>query len=144
MLKYFEIMLNIFEFSRVKENVESWLIYGNEMSIKFLDRDNKTKRSSRPEMFCENTCARGASQMSQEKTSARVSFLIKLQTWGQLFKYSCRPTSLKKRPWHRCFRVNFVKFVRTPFTQNTSGRLLENELSDSFFVWLFETLVREK
>ena len=22
---------------------------------------------------------------------------------------------LKKRPWHRCFPVNFVKFVRTPF-----------------------------
>ena len=26
MLKYFEIMLNIFEFSRVKENVESWFM----------------------------------------------------------------------------------------------------------------------
>ena len=30
----------------------------------------------------------------------------------------------KKRPWHRCFSVNFVKFLRTPFLQNTSGRLL--------------------
>ena len=29
-----------------------------------------------------------------------------------------------KRLWHRCFPVNFVKFVRTPFLQNTSGRLL--------------------
>ena len=26
--------------------------------------------------------------------------------------------------WHRCFPVNFVKFLRTPFLQNTSGRLL--------------------
>ena len=36
-----------------------------------------------------------------------------------------RPASLlKKRPWHRCFPVNFAKFLRTPFLQNTSGRLL--------------------
>ena len=33
-------------------------------------------------------------------------------------------TLLKKRLWHRCFLVNFVKFLRTPFLQNTSGRLL--------------------
>ena len=30
-------------------------------------------------------------------------------------------TSLKKRLWHGCFPVNFVKFLRTPFLQNTSG-----------------------
>ena len=29
----------------------------------------------------------------------------------------------------RCFRVNFVKFLRTPFLQNTSGRLLVNTYS---------------
>ena len=33
-------------------------------------------------------------------------------------------TFLKKRPWHRCFPVSFAKFLRTPFLQNTSGRLL--------------------
>ena len=33
-------------------------------------------------------------------------------------------TLLKKSLWHRCFPVNFVKFLRTPFLQNTSGRLL--------------------
>ena len=33
-------------------------------------------------------------------------------------------TLLKKRLWHRCFPVNFVKFLRTPFLQNTSERLL--------------------
>ena len=32
-------------------------------------------------------------------------------------------TLLKKRLWHRCFLVNFAKFSRTPFLQNTSGRL---------------------
>ena len=33
-------------------------------------------------------------------------------------------TSLKRRLWRRCFPVNFVKFLRTPFLQNTSRRLL--------------------
>ena len=47
------------------------------------------------------------SQNSQENTCARVSFLIKLQP---------KPAALlKKRLWHRCFPVNFVKFLRTPF-----------------------------
>ena len=31
---------------------------------------------------------------------------------------------LCQRLWHRCFPVNFMKFLRTPFLQNTSGRLL--------------------
>ena len=33
-------------------------------------------------------------------------------------------TLLKKRLWLMCFPVNFVKFLRTRFLQNTSGRLL--------------------
>ena len=44
------------------------------------------------------------SQNSQENAYARVSFL-------------------KKRLWHRCFPVNFSKFLRTPFLRNTSGQL---------------------
>ena len=32
-------------------------------------------------------------------------------------------TLLKNRLWHRCFSVNSVKFLKTPFLQNTSGRL---------------------
>ena len=30
-------------------------------------------------------------------------------------------TSLKKRLWHKCFPVNFPKFLSTTFIQNTSG-----------------------
>ena len=30
----------------------------------------------------------------------------------------------KKRPCHRCFPLNFAEFLRTPFLQNVSGRLL--------------------
>ena len=43
-------------------------------------------------------------------------------------KHLCqRPaTLLKKRLWHRCFPVNFAKFLRTPFLRNTSGLLLPN------------------
>ena len=33
-------------------------------------------------------------------------------------------TLLKKRLWHRCFPVNFAKFRRTSFSQNTSGWLV--------------------
>ena len=48
-------------------------------------------------------------QNSQENTRARVSFLIKLQARP-------RPaTLLKKKLWHRCFPVNFAKFLRTTF-----------------------------
>ena len=55
-------------------------------------------------------------QNSQEKTCARVSFLIKLQASG------LKPaTLLKKRLWHRFFPVNFVKFQEHLFLQNTSG-----------------------
>ena len=45
---------------------------------------------------------------------------------------SLRPaTLLKKRLWHRCFPVTFVKFLTTPFLQNTSGRLLlQNSVND--------------
>ena len=48
-------------------------------------------------------------QNSQENICARVSLLIKLLL-------GLRPATLsKKRLWHRCFPVNFAKFLRTPF-----------------------------
>ena len=48
------------------------------------------------------------SQKRQENTCARASFLRVA-------------TSLKKKLWHRYFSVNFVKFLRTSFLENTSG-----------------------
>ena len=48
------------------------------------------------------------SQKRQENTCARASFLR-------------AATSLKKKLWHRYFSVNFVKFLRTSFLENTSG-----------------------
>ena len=42
-----------------------------------------------------------------------------------LFFNKVKPaTLLKKRLWYKCFPVNFAKFLRTYFSQNTSGRLL--------------------
>ena len=70
------------------------------------------------------------SQNSQENTCVRASCLIKLQA---------RPATLpKKRLWRRCFPANFVKYLRTPFLQNTSGRLLLhiNTSNHTFLVFL--------
>ena len=53
---------------------------------------------------------------SQENTFARVAFLIKLQAWSA--------TLLKKRPRHRCFRLNLSKFLKTPFVIEHLSRLL--------------------
>ena len=62
------------------------------------------------------------------------------QLWQSLFfnkVAGLRPaTLLKKRPWHSCFSVNFVKFLRTPFLQNTSGRLLGDTLRRSLKIVL--------
>ena len=44
-------------------------------------------------------------------------------------------TLLKKRLWHRCFPMNFVTFLRTPFLQNTSGDRSVSQLSFENF-WL--------
>ena len=39
----------------------------------------------------------------------------------------------KERHWQRCFLVNFVKFLRTPFLENTSGWLLLSLWEDRTF-----------
>ena len=48
---------------------------------------NSNFRSSRPEVFCKKV----------------------------LLKISQNSTLFKKRPWHRCFPVNFAEFLTTPF-----------------------------
>ena len=49
-------------------------------------------------------------------------------------------TLLKKRLWHRFFPMDFVKFLKIPFLQNTSGRLLlhftfDRTLIKKLMVW---------
>ena len=47
-------------------------------------------------------------------------------------------TILEKRFWHRCFPVNFVKFSRISFLQNTVGWLLLEKTSWSLYGALFQ------
>ena len=55
-----------------------------------------------------------ALQNSQENICGRVFFFNQVA--------DLRPTTwLKKRPWHKCFPVNFAKFLRTHFLYNTYG-----------------------
>ena len=53
------------------------------------------------------------------------------------FKLQAPTTLLKKRIWHRCFPVNFVKFSRTTFSQNTPGHSFWNleQLQLAAFDW---------
>ena len=73
-------------------------------------------------------------QNSQENTCARVSFLINLQTL------------LKKRLWDRCFPVNFVKFLRTPFLKEhlwTTVSVMRQWI-DEFIICMNDTVVLQR
>ena len=49
----------------------------------------------------------------------RISLIfLSFLAWNRSFMPA---TLLKKRLWHRCFPVNFAKFLRTSFLQNTFG-----------------------
>ena len=75
--------------------------------------DSQKARSSHRRCSVEKVFL-GISQRSQENTCVRVSFFSGL-----------RPaTLLTNKLWHRCFSVNFVNFLRTPFLENSSGLLL--------------------
>ena len=76
------------------------------------------------------------SQNSQENTCARVSFIIKMQVWPA--------TLLKKRLWHRCLPVNFVKSLRTPYLQNTCGGCFWFFLIGPWFIRIFRLWNFEK
>ena len=70
-------------------------------------------RSSRPEVFCKKCVLRNFAKFTGKHLRQ------------SLFFNTLPPAIiLKKRLWHRCFPVNFAKFQRTPFLQNTSERLL--------------------
>ena len=62
-----------------------------------------------PEVFCKKDVLRNFAKFNGKHLCQRPAIL------------------LKERRWHRCFHVNFSKFLRTPFLQNTSGRLEGSE-----------------
>ena len=69
-------------------------------------RENITSLNQLCSSVLKKDALRNSTKFTGKQLRARVSFL------------------LKKRLWNRCFPVNFVKFLRTTFSQNTSGRLL--------------------
>ena len=86
-------------------------------------------RSSPPEVFYKKGDLRNFTN-SQENTCARASLLIKLQTRPQGLQGLRPETLLKKRPWRRCFPVNFKKFLKkTFFTEHLQWVLLKVMIS---------------
>ena len=96
----------------------------------FIIRKNGWKSTSMGKAcFIVNTVRSSHRRSSVKKGVLRNSTKFTGKHLGHSFFFNkvaaLRPaTLLKKRLWHRCFPVNFAKFPRTAFLQNTSGRLL--------------------
>ena len=111
---------------------------------------NRTDASKRQEAlwqcinFCKLILAKGRS--SQRRSSIRKGVLRNFAKFTRkplcqslfLNKVAAlRPeTLLKKRLWHMCFPVNFAKFLRAPFLQNISRRLLLKR-TEKIKKWIF-------
>ena len=81
-------------------------------SLQKIDKNKSFIKKHPPEGLC-------------KKGVLKKSHKIHLKTpvLASLFNRVSGPRSttlLKRRLQHRCFQVNFVKFLRTPFLQNTS------------------------
>ena len=81
----------------------SWGLPVDHLYVKFLQHQKLP-----PGLFCKKRCSKVNFTKFAEKDLCESLFFNKV---GNL-----RPaTLLKKRLWYRCFPVNFVKFLRTPF-----------------------------
>ena len=80
-----------------------WLL----LAITVNNENVNINRSSRTEVFCKKSALRKFAKFTGK------------HRWHSLFfnkVTGLRPaTLLKNRLWHRCFPVNFEKFLRTPF-----------------------------
>ena len=90
-----------FTFFRKKFHLDVWL--DSEYPSTFLIR--VWCRNSPPELFCKKCVLRNFGK-STERQLCQSRFLNKVT--------GLRPVK-KKRLWNRCFPVNFVKFLKTPF-----------------------------
>ena len=73
-------------------------------------------KTSRPEVFCKKGVLENFVKFTGKHLCYSL-FFNKVAGLSLQFYY-------KKKLWHRCFPVNFAKFIRTPFLQNIFGRLL--------------------
>ena len=90
----------------VKKNSKHFYVpFYRKSSSKFISR------SSRPEVFCKKSILRNFAKFTGKQLCQSLFFnnVAGLRL----------ATSLKKRLWRRCFPVNFVKFLRTPFFHRT-------------------------
>ena len=72
-----------------------------------------TTRSSRPEVFCKNGTLENKTKFTGKHLCQGIFFTkVSGLKPGTLFK---------KKLWHRCFPVNFARFLGTPFLLNISG-----------------------
>ena len=82
-------------------------------------------KSSRQEVFCKKVVLKNF-----------FKFTVKHLCHGLFFNKvaGLRPaTLLKKRLWHRCFPVNFAKFLRTPFLIEHLPWLLLNLFQKTYY-----------
>ena len=89
-------------------------------------------RSSHPEVFCKKGVLRNFAKLIG-KYLCQSFFFNKVAGLGPA-------TLLKKRLWHRCFPVNFAKFLRTPFLTEYSGHLRKEQSQLTCSVSTIKTL----
>ena len=78
-----------------------------------------------PNFLVWKICGNAQFPQSFGRLASRFIYNLSLNQYSRNAPPYLRPaTLLKKRLWYRCFPVNFAKFPRTTFLQNTSGRLL--------------------
>ena len=110
----FLIRLHSSTFVYTRQHLSRLVIYFH-VSIDFSTK-KEISRSSRPEVSCKKGVLRNFPKFTGKHLSQSL-FFNKVA--------GLKPaTLLKKRLWHRCFPMKFVKFFRTPFLQNIFGRLL--------------------
>ena len=80
-------------------------------------------RCSRPEVFCEKDILRNFAKFTGKHLCQRFFF-------NKVVGFRLA-TLLKNSLWHRCFPVNFVKFLRTPFLKKHLRWLLLEILKNS-------------
>ena len=103
-------------------NKVSLLLSGQQKSID-SPLDIWNFRSSRPEVFCKNSVLRNFQKFTED--------LCKSPFFNKVADLRST-TLLKKKLWHRCFSVNFVKFPRTLFYIELLGCCFWNLLKVQF------------
>ena len=83
-------------------------------------------RSSHPEVFCKKIVLENFGKFSGKHLCESLCF-----NEVAAFYYA---TLFKRRLQHRCFPVKFRKFLRAPFCQTTSRRLLLTLLRNRFMI----------